>query len=276
MCACGAPPPQAIHSGNESSPVRVASCLTCRPSRQSSTRCSGPWTKGKAQRKLAPAWWWSRVSITADTHPAMAKLRLFCRLRGIELPYRRAHPAGHRAVGLSRAAQRLAAQPRADRLVWITDLHGLLERPELTSQALGRARHRGASIVAVVPFGPLFAPRPEHRRGQTRRRRPRPRRNRPLRASPPPPRRPRHSGPTDRAGRSSGDADESAPSRVAPRRLSWSLDLHPRRAHRRVHRCKENQHRDLAGHVGRPQRIAGDAPEAAMEIAAGAVGHPHG
>jgi len=89
-----------------------------------------------AHKAMAPAWWWSRVHISGDSDPIMAKLRLFCRLRGIELPYRQEHEAGRRAAGMCAAINRVAAESRADVIVMISDLHGVLERPDLTVMGL--------------------------------------------------------------------------------------------------------------------------------------------
>jgi hypothetical protein len=47
-------------------------------------------------------------------------------------------------------------------IVLISDLHGVLERPEVTLKALARARRNGQRVVPIVPYGPAFAPRPVH------------------------------------------------------------------------------------------------------------------
>lgn len=111
-----------------------------------------------ASRRLAPAWWWSRVQVAGDGDPEMARLRLFCRLRGIELPYRREPERGRRAAGLAEALRRAASGPRYDSLVLISDLGGLLEDPEVVSGALARARRAGQLVVALVPQSASFAP----------------------------------------------------------------------------------------------------------------------
>jgi uncharacterized protein (DUF58 family) len=114
----------------------------------------------RAHKQSAPAWWWSRVNVSSMSDPQMARIRLFCRLRGIELPYRAVPEAGGRSMGLAQAAGRVAAQGRADVIVLISDLRGLLERPDLTVQALSRARRGGQRVLAIAPFGPAFAPAP--------------------------------------------------------------------------------------------------------------------
>lgn len=114
--------------------------------------------QAKAHKISAPAWWWSRVHIGSDSDPQMARLRLFCRLRGIELPYRHSEDPATRTSGLARVGDRLATQGRADVVILISDLHGLAARPEVTARALARARRGGQRMVAIVPFGPSFAP----------------------------------------------------------------------------------------------------------------------
>jgi uncharacterized protein (DUF58 family) len=114
----------------------------------------------RAHKASAPAWWWSRVNVSSMSDPQMARIRLFCRLRGIELPYRALPEAGGRSLGLAQATGRVAAQGRADVIVLISDLRGLLERPDLTVQALSRARRGGQRVLAIAPFGPAFAPAP--------------------------------------------------------------------------------------------------------------------
>lgn len=120
----------------------------------------------KNHKSLAPAWWWSRVHIGPDSEPQMAKLRLFCRLRGIELPYRHEHEIGRRAAGLSSAIHRVTSESRADVIVLISDLRGLLERPDITVKSLARARRGGQQVLCIAPFGPQFAPAPRTVVGQ--------------------------------------------------------------------------------------------------------------
>jgi hypothetical protein len=114
----------------------------------------------KAHKATAPAWWWSRVQISADSDPQMARLRLFSRLRGIELPYRTSLELGRRAAGLASAVGRVSQGSRADVIVLISDLRGLLERPDVTLKSLARARRGGQRVLAIAPFGPAFAPTP--------------------------------------------------------------------------------------------------------------------
>jgi uncharacterized protein (DUF58 family) len=111
-------------------------------------------------RPLAPAWWWNRVPISPESDPAMGRLRLFCRLRGIDLPYRSQHPHGRRAAGLMDAARRVSAGGRADVVILLSDLGGIIESPEASSPALAHLRRAGQRVMAVAPFGPAFLPLP--------------------------------------------------------------------------------------------------------------------
>lgn len=113
----------------------------------------------RSHKSSAPAWWWSRVQVSPESGMQMARLRLFCRLRGIELPYRQDASGGRRAAGLSETIERITTGGgRAERMVLISDLQGLVDRPDITIRALARARRGGQRVVAVAPFGPAFAP----------------------------------------------------------------------------------------------------------------------
>lgn len=108
--------------------------------------------QARRRRDTTPAWCWSEVRVGEDSSPDMARLRLFARLRGIELPYRYDHEHGRRAQGFADALNKAATGPRADNAVLITDLGGLLEDPKVCLQALSRARRGGRQVVAVVPY----------------------------------------------------------------------------------------------------------------------------
>jgi uncharacterized protein (DUF58 family) len=110
-----------------------------------------------AHKAAAPAWWWSRVKVTEHAQPHMAKLRLFCRLRGIELPYRRASPPGSRRDGLS-AAVRAARAARADVAVVVSDLHDLFADPDSSLEVVALARRSGTRVIVVAPAHASFSP----------------------------------------------------------------------------------------------------------------------
>ncbi|HEY3352601.1 MAG TPA: DUF58 domain-containing protein [Polyangia bacterium] len=95
--------------------------------------------------------------VAAQT-PAMMRLRQFCRLRGIELPYRRG--PGRKERGLTEALLG-AARPRGSQiLVVVSDLEGYGDNPEgvLRAVRLARTRHR---LLVVAPFAPAFTDVPD-------------------------------------------------------------------------------------------------------------------
>ncbi len=114
-------------------------------------------TKDPLRGAHVPAWWWSRVYIGEGTNPEMARLRLFCRLRGIELPYRTA-PFGRRALGLSDALGRGQAGERSQMVIIVSDLEGILEDRETAMRAVSLTKSRHQQVIAVAPFAPSFAP----------------------------------------------------------------------------------------------------------------------
>ncbi len=117
--------------------------------------------KMRAHKKSAPSWWWSNVQVKSNTDPRLARLRLFCRLRGIELPYRHDPGSGRQAAGLADAIEHVSAAGRADVIVIVSDLLGMADRREVTTRALARARRRGQRVIAIAPFGPDFIDAPE-------------------------------------------------------------------------------------------------------------------
>ena len=108
-------------------------------------------------KTLAPAWWWSRVHLAPGADPQLAPLRLFCRLRGIELPYRGDSEHGRRAGGLAAAVERAVADGRPDQVVILSDLTGIVEDEERVRRALARARRHAGGVVALVPQMPAFS-----------------------------------------------------------------------------------------------------------------------
>lgn len=81
-----------------------------------------------------------------------ARVRLFCALRGITLPYRLTGPAEAREQGLMHAIGRCLAARGADDLLIFTDLRGLApDGPALRALRLASARHRRLSVVNLGP-----------------------------------------------------------------------------------------------------------------------------
>ncbi len=94
--------------------------------------------------------------VEADTQ--LAPLRQFCRLRGIELPYRTTWEHGRRAHGLSLAVERAVANGRPDVVIIISDLSGFAEDESRAVRAIARLRKAAGSVVALVPAPGAFLP----------------------------------------------------------------------------------------------------------------------
>lgn len=109
------------------------------------------------KRILAPSWWWTRPH-AGDADPQLAPLRLFCRLRGIELPYRPLAEHGKRAAGFADAIEHAVAEGRPDAVVILSDLAGLAEAEDKTARALARARRAAGQVIALVPSPRRFLP----------------------------------------------------------------------------------------------------------------------
>jgi uncharacterized protein (DUF58 family) len=96
-----------------------------------------------------------------NVHAATRELkmmRLFCRRRGIELPYRRIAEEGRRAAGLAIALERAAAGRGTQRLVVISDLLGLESGLDAVTRAVRLVRRRGHHLLCAAPSG---VPMPE-------------------------------------------------------------------------------------------------------------------
>lgn len=87
----------------------------------------------------------------------LGRLRLYCRLRGIELPYRRTPEAGRRARGLGAALERAAAGRGGQRIVVLSDLQGLEGDLGPVARAIRLVRRRGHPLTFAVPEARLVA-----------------------------------------------------------------------------------------------------------------------
>jgi uncharacterized protein (DUF58 family) len=85
-------------------------------------------------------------------------LRQFCRLRGIELPYRTSWEHGKRAEGFAAAVERAVAHGRPDVVVLLSDLSGFAEDEARVRRALMRLRKAAGSVIAIVPSANAFLP----------------------------------------------------------------------------------------------------------------------
>ncbi len=99
-----------------------------------------------------------RMPPVHEADAQLAPLRQFCRLRGIELPYRPAWEHGRRAAGLARTVERAVSFGRPDVVVLITDLGGFAEDEALAVRALARLRKAAGLVTAIVPSPSAFLP----------------------------------------------------------------------------------------------------------------------
>jgi uncharacterized protein (DUF58 family) len=95
------------------------------------------------------------ASLPLAADPDMARLRLFCRLRGVELPIRRVSPAGARFRGLAAALEVATRGRGTQRVVLLSDLEGLDAPNGATLRPIARcvalARRRGQRLLCVAP-----------------------------------------------------------------------------------------------------------------------------
>jgi hypothetical protein len=96
--------------------------------------------------------------VVVDDDVQLRPLRLFCRMRGIELPYRATWEHGKRAAGFAAAVERAVATNRPDVVVLISDLAGFAEDEPRTRRAIARLRRSAGSVIAVVPSPSSFLP----------------------------------------------------------------------------------------------------------------------
>ena len=96
--------------------------------------------------------------VVVDDDLQLRPLRVFCRLRGIELPYRATWEHGRRAAGFAAAVERAVANGKPDVAVIISDLAGFAEDDVRTKRALARLRRSAGSVIAIVPSAQGFLP----------------------------------------------------------------------------------------------------------------------
>jgi uncharacterized protein (DUF58 family) len=99
-----------------------------------------------------------KLAPVVEPDPQLVPLRLFCRLRGIELPYRATWEHGRRAAGLARAVERAVSFGRPDVVVVISDLAGIAEDEARSIKALARLRKAAGSVITLVPSPGAFLP----------------------------------------------------------------------------------------------------------------------
>jgi uncharacterized protein (DUF58 family) len=100
----------------------------------------------------------AKASPVIEADNQLAPLRQFCRLRGIELPYRSTWEHGRRAAGLARAVERAVANGRPDVVVMISDLAGIAEDEQRSIKAIARLRKAAGSVIVITPSPAAFLP----------------------------------------------------------------------------------------------------------------------
>jgi uncharacterized protein (DUF58 family) len=99
-----------------------------------------------------------KVPPVVEEDAQLRPLRQFCRLRGIELPYRTSWEHGKRAEGFALAVERAVAHGRPDVVVLLSDLSGFAEDEARIRRALLRLRKAAGSVIAIVPSANAFLP----------------------------------------------------------------------------------------------------------------------
>jgi uncharacterized protein (DUF58 family) len=106
------------------------------------------------RKRKTPAGAGGRRKVMAST-PRTATLRRFCRLRGLEVPYRQHSFLAGKELGMSAAIARAAASRHSQFMVLVTDLEEVTEMKTILD-ALRLARRRHHSVTVVAPFAPGF------------------------------------------------------------------------------------------------------------------------
>lgn len=96
--------------------------------------------------------------VVVEDDAQLRPLRQFCRLRGIELPYRSSWEHGRRAHGFAAAVERAVANGRPDVVVLISDLAGFAEDDATMRKAIARLRRVAGSVIALAPSASAFLP----------------------------------------------------------------------------------------------------------------------
>lgn len=105
--------------------------------------------------KNRPRPWASRWRKVAASSPLSAQLRRFCRLSGLELPYRQHSFLEGKERGMADAIARAGASRRSQFIVLVSDMEELTNIGQIVD-ALSLARRRHHSINVVAPFSPSF------------------------------------------------------------------------------------------------------------------------
>ena len=99
-----------------------------------------------------------RPPVVVEDDAQLLPLRVFARLRGIELPYRTTWEHGRRSLGFAAAVERAVANGRPDVVVLLSDLGGLAEDEARTRRSLARLRKSAGTVIAIAPSANAFLP----------------------------------------------------------------------------------------------------------------------
>ncbi len=114
------------------------------------------------RRDRSPTSWWNQI---VSSSPRTAQLRLFCRLSGLEIPYRRHSPLVSKERGMAESIRLAGASRSSQFILLVSDLEEVGETG-VVIDALRLARKRGHTVVVVAPFAPAFLAPPEGQRAQ--------------------------------------------------------------------------------------------------------------
>ncbi|MCB9558366.1 MAG: DUF58 domain-containing protein [Deltaproteobacteria bacterium] len=97
--------------------------------------------------------WWNRIVAGS---PSSAQLRLFCRVRGIELPYRQSDGLPAKGSGLAQAIRRAARSRLSHQLLIVSDLQEVVEpRAVIDSLRLALRHHHRVVVFSPQVRGPI-------------------------------------------------------------------------------------------------------------------------
>jgi uncharacterized protein (DUF58 family) len=100
-----------------------------------------------AKQRKRPALHWSSIRASKRS---LARLRRFCRLRGIELPYRRSSVIADKGDGMAEALTMATAARTSRFIVLISDLLDI-EQPQAVLETLALAKRKRHSLLVLVP-----------------------------------------------------------------------------------------------------------------------------
>ncbi len=100
----------------------------------------------------AKDWLWTEPLVSADSDKSFSQLRLFCKVRGIQLPYRQGWNLGQRSMGFSQAISSALNHGRTNRIVIVSDFAGVFEDVKAATTALTAAKQKGRIVDAAFPW----------------------------------------------------------------------------------------------------------------------------